>query len=250
VDSLIKANWPAPANVIACSSTRLGGVSKAPYDGFNLAFHVEDDERAVQSNRAALAEHLQCSEIQWLNQVHGCEVVEPDSGLALMSADGLYSTRTDIACAVLTADCLPVFFCSRSGDEIAVAHAGWRGLSDGILERSVEKFNCPPDQVLCWLGPAIGPQHFEVGEEVWQAFQGQSLNEQCFVKRDACERLGEHDERWYADLYELARLRLMACGVRQVFGGGFCTFADQQRFYSYRRDGVAGRMASVILLRA
>ena len=246
---LIKADWPAPANVMAYCTTRIRGVSSAPFDGFNLALHVDDDVDAVQCNRAKLAGHLGCSRIQWLDQVHGCEVVEPDSNLQVLSADGLYTTLPKVACAVLTADCLPVFFCSRSGAEIAIAHAGWRGLSGGILERTLDKFSCSADQILCWLGPAIGAKHFQVGEEVRRAFQNQPLNSACFVEQAVSAAVGQHSLRWYADLYELARLRLNARGVGQIWGGDFCTYADSKRFYSYRREGVTGRMASVLLLR-
>jgi len=249
-DSLIKADWPAPANVMAYCTTRIGGASSAPFDGFNLALHVDDDVDAVQCNRAKLAQHLEDSRIQWLDQVHGVEVVEPDSNLQVLSADGLYTTLPKVACAVLTADCLPVFFCSRSGNEIAIAHAGWRGLSAGILERTLDKFSCSTDQILCWLGPAIGGQHFQVGEEVWHAFQNQPLNSACFAKQALSTTTGQQSPRWIANLYELARLRLNAKGVDQVWGGDFCTYVDSKRFYSYRREGRTGRMASVILLRA
>lgn len=252
--NFIQAGWPAPVSVVAFSTTRFlsahrDGASSAPYDGFNLAYHVADEVRAVQENRAELAALIDCQRIQWLEQVHGCEVVEPHPELETLTADGLYTTQSEVACAVLTADCLPVFFCSSFGDEVAVVHAGWRGLSGGVLERALAKFSAPASQMLAWLGPAIGPSHFEVGEEVWQAFQNQPLNEACFRRGSPSTQAKEAPSRWYGDLYALARLRLGALGVGQVCGGGFCTYGEAERFYSYRREGVTGRMASVIFLR-
>ena len=247
----IEPDWPAPANVLALSTTRQGGRSVAPYASFNLAHHVEDEALAVEANRAILAAALPGdATIQWLNQVHGTEVVEagPDDG-PCPEADAVWSCQPRMACAVMTADCLPVLFCTASGDRVAAAHAGWRGLLGGVLEATAAALAVSPDGLLAWLGPAIGPQAFEVGAEVREAYlAAASATESagiaaCFVPNPANPR------HYFADIYALARIRLRAIGLTRVYGGGWCTCSDQQRFFSYRRDGCTGRMASLILLR-
>ncbi len=240
--SFICPDWPAPANIRALVTTRQGGVSVTPYDSFNLGLHVGDDPRHVLQNR----QHLQCQlatpyEPQWLQQVHGVEVIEAKGDEGVPEADACFTSRVGLPCSVMTADCLPVFFCSASGDRVAVAHAGWRGLAGGVLEATVSKLQVSAAELLVWLGPAIGPQQFEVGSEVREAFLNFSADcEKGFVAQS------EKPGHWLADIYQLARIRLNALGVRQIYGGDFCTFTDAQRFFSYRRDGVTGRMASLI----
>ncbi len=246
---LIEPQWPAPANVIAFTTMRSGGVSAAPYDSFNLGHHVGDAESAVLANRRALRGALPVgSEINWLNQVHGTQVLEAKPREDLPDADALWSRTPGMGCAILSADCLPVLMCTTGGDVVAAAHAGWRGLASGVLEATLMALGSEPDGVLAWLGPAIGPSAFEVGEDVLRAFHGASG--EADGELSACFRpVASKPGHWHADLYALARLRLHRAGVTQVFGGDRCTFSDPQRFYSYRRNGVTGRMASVILLR-
>jgi len=245
----IEPNWPAPANIRALSTTRQGGSSAAPFASFNLAHHVGDSPAAVASNRDILSKALPAgSDIQWLSQVHGVQVVEAGSYRGYPEADAVWSKDPSKACAVLTADCLPVLFCAISGDRVAAAHAGWRGLVDGVLEATVAALNTDPQQLMVWLGPAIGPQAFEVGPEVRDRFLAaapagdQALVAACFQPSDA------KPGHYFADLYALARVRLGALGITAVCGGGFCTYTDSTRFYSYRRDGQTGRMANLILL--
>ena len=247
----IEPDWPAPANVLALSTTRLGGRSVAPYASFNLAHHVADDALAVEANRAILAAALPGdASIQWLTQVHGTEVVEagPDDG-AYPEADAAWSCQPGAACAIMTADCLPVLFCTASGDRVAAAHAGWRGLLGGVLEATAAALAVSPDGLLAWLGPAIGPRAFEVGAEVREAYLAAASTTEaagiaaCFVPNPG------NPGHYFADIYGLARIRLGAIGLTRVYGGSWCTCSDQQRFFSYRRDGRTGRMASLILLR-
>lgn len=239
-NDFIIPDWPAPARVRAAVTTRRGGVSLSPWDSFNLADHVEDSPEAVLANRALLREVLALpAEPLWLQQVHGCDVAMPDDPGQGCVADARISDRSGEVCAVLTADCLPVLFCDRAGTRVAAAHAGWRGLADGVLEQTVQRLQVPPGQLLAWLGPAIGPAAFEVGDEV----------RQVFVDHDpaAAGAFTAHGPgHWLADIYQLARQRLAAAGVTTVSGGGFCTVADTERFYSYRRNGKTGRMASLI----
>jgi YfiH family protein len=235
---LIRADWPAPASIHTLSTTRDGGVSAAPYDSLNLGDHVGDAPDDVMTNRARLRTFLP-AEPCWLTQVHGTQVVDAGTAHAGMRADASITRLPGRVCAVLTADCLPVLFCNRAGDRVGAAHAGWRGLLGGVLEATLDALDCPPDSVLAWLGPAIGPQAFEVGDEVRQAFTAD-------LPASAAAFTADRPGKWCADLYALARLRLARAGVNAVYGGGFCTVRESQRFFSYRRDGVTGRMASLI----
>lgn len=235
----IEAQWPAPERVRAGVTTRVGGVSEGPYASLNLGGHVGDDLDLVAENRRRLvAEAGLPGAPQWLAQVHGTQVVQaPLSDVP--EADAVWTEQRRVVCAVLTADCLPVLMCSDDGQRVAAAHAGWRGLLGGVLEATVAALGVPGERLLAWLGPAIGPRRFEVGPEVRAAFVAQDPgSDTCFQ--------AHRDERWLADLYRLARRRLAAVGVRRCFSGDFCTVEDAERFYSYRRDGVSGRMASVI----
>lgn len=231
-------DWDAPASVHAVSTTRHGGVSKGAWQGLNLALHVEDDSADVAVNRQVLRNALNLpAEPYWLTQVHGNLVLDASRASDCV-ADAAFSSHPGDVCAVMTADCLPVLFCNRTGDKVAAAHAGWRGLAAGVLEASLAKFS-PGDEVLAWLGPAIGPAAFEVGNDVRATFvQDQADAESAFVEN----RPGH----WLADIYVLARLRLQRAGVDTITGGNFCTYSDPDRFYSFRRDKITGRMASLI----
>lgn len=238
--NFIQPDWPAPASVRALTSTREGGVSLPPYASFNLARHVGDDSEHVNHNCSMLKQQLDLpDEPHWLKQVHGTMLLNLDRKVSNYEADGSFTKLTNKVCAVMTADCLPVLMCSSAGDKVAAIHAGWRGLAAGIIRKGVEAMAVRGSQLLVWLGPAIGPEKFDVGEEVYQAFVGQVTGaDNAFEPITA--------GHWRADLYQLARLQLQALGVNQVFGGDFCTYTDNEHFYSYRRDGVTGRMASLI----
>ncbi len=240
---LIIPDWPAPAWIKAVSTTRMGGVSQAPWDTLNLGSHVGDSTEDVNRNRAILCERLgiDIASVGWLNQVHGTDVVDlPAAGLVRADASTTWSRGN--VCAVLTADCLPVLFCDPATGQVAAAHAGWRGLADGVLEQVVARFGNPAG-ILAWLGPAIGPDRFEVGPEVREAFL---LDDP--LAADAFAASPSREGHYLADIYQLARQRLATAGVLQVYGGEFCTVTDQQRFFSYRRDGQTGRMASLIYM--
>jgi YfiH family protein len=244
---VIEPGWPAPAGVFALATTRRGGCSAPPFESLNLGHHVGDSDAAVAANRALLTRALPAgSRIQWLRQVHGKRVVEAGSGGEYPEADGVWTRRPGLACAVLTADCLPVLLCDRAGAVVAAAHAGWRGLLAGVLEATVAAMSVEPAQIVAWLGPAIGPASFEVGPEVREQYLAASATGAAQVA--ACF-LPSAGGRYLADLHALARLRLRGAGVEAVSGGGLCTFSDEQRFFSYRRDGRTGRMASLVLLR-
>ena len=215
-------------------------VSQAPFDSLNLGAHVDDDPRAVEENRRRLTERLECRP-SWLDQVHGVTVVEADPSRVLR-ADASWSAMPGVACTIMTADCLPALFCDRSGTRVAAAHAGWRGLAAGVLEATVDSLGVPGDELLVWLGPAIGPQAFEVGGEVRDAFVAAHAEARSAFVPSA------NPGRFMADIYRLARIRLGAHGVTAVHGGGFCTFSDTARFYSYRRSSRTGRFASLVWL--
>lgn len=242
--SWIVPDWPAPPWVCSVVTTRCGGVSAEPYSSFNLAEHVGDDPFAVAHNRKCLNERFKLpSPPRWLSQVHGIDVVDAALIKPGCIADASHSDQAGAVCAVLTADCLPVLLCHRERMHVAAAHAGWRGLAQGVLASAVHAMQVPPGQIMAWLGPAIGPSVFEVGEEVYRAF-----TEQNPAWREAFKPTLAG--RWLADLYQLARWQLHKLGVTAVYGGHWCTYTDAQRFYSYRRDGVTGRMASLIWMKS
>lgn len=235
----IVPDWPAPLHVGALVTTRNGGVSQGPYASWNLAKHVGDAESAVEKNRAVLSEIVPTKPL-WLNQVHGTDVVDAAGPGSVFDADASFTRRRDRACVVMTADCLPVLFCDRDGSVVAAAHAGWRGLAGGVLEATIAAMACDAKHLMAWLGPAIGPDSFEVGDDVYAAFTE--------LEPPAADAFKRRGDKWLADIYALARLRLSAAGVTSVFGGGYCTYRDSARFFSYRRDGVTGRMAALIWL--
>ncbi len=237
----ITPDWPAPEWVRACVTTRWGGVSSGPYDSLNLGDHVGDHPAAVRENRRRLFSVLELPEEPlWLRQVHGNRVVEAGAASPGCEADASFSRVRGQVCVVMSADCLPLLLCDHTGSCVAALHAGWRGLADGVIEAALGRLQTPASEILAWLGPAIGPDHFMVGDEVRQRFlQHDSRAETAF--RPA-------GRRWLADIYLLARQRLHGSGVSAVYGGGECTFQNRERYFSYRRDGTTGRMASLIWL--
>lgn len=265
-------DWSVPARVRAAFTLRTGGVSRAPYDSLNVGTHVGDDAVAVRENRRRLRESLRLpSEPMWLQQVHGTAVVDLNElehvdvvaaeldaiagaapahwGADVVAKAPLDAPRADAAiasgsgrvCVIQVADCMPVLFAARDGSVIGAAHAGWRGLAAGVLEETVRKLQVPGTSLLAWLGPTISQQHFEVGDDVRAAFMSVDL-------KTASAFVANARGRWQCDLYALARRRLALLGVESVFGGGWCTYADNARFFSFRRDGQCGRMAALIWL--
>jgi len=236
----ITPDWNAPANVRAVTTTRHGGISAGSYDSMNLALHVDDEQAVVIQNREILRETLQLpSEPAWLQQVHSTDVADLDQEHPTLCADGSTTTSRQKVCVVMTADCLPVLLTDRQGKRIMALHAGWRGLAQGILEKGVSLFSAG-DDVIAWLGPSIGPGKFEVGEEVVEQLMGGGQSECKWYTPSASQG------KYMVDLYQAARARLLGSGVVEVAGGGFCTFTDSRRFYSYRRQGECGRMATLV----
>jgi YfiH family protein len=249
----ITPDWPAPVNVRACVTTRIGGVSSAPYASNNVGTHVGDDRAAVESNRRALCEHLGLSKApQWLEQVHGVKVISAKDDKLVRTADASFSTDIGQACVVMTADCLPIFLCDTSSknraSQVAVLHCGWRSLAKGICAKALKKFNAAPQHLMAYLGPAISQKHFEVGVDVLEAFFKSSRSAAHADAIASAFMSGQKPLHFYADIYELARAELKSLGVTEVYGGDYCTYEQSESFYSYRRDGVTGRMAHVIWL--
>ncbi len=237
----LRPEWPAPEHVHALTTTRVGGVSLPPYDSLNLGDHVGDNPQHVLENRQRLARAFSFpAEPRWLKQVHGVAACCANrTGQGSREADASFTREPGVVCAVLTADCLPVLLCDRTGQQVAAIHAGWRGLLAGVIESTLAQMVGDAGSFMAWLGPAIGPGAFEVGDEVRHAFIGHDAKaQQAFTPSPA--------GRWLADIYRLARQRLTAAGVSEVYGGGYCTYSDSGRFYSYRRDGTTGRMATLI----
>ncbi len=234
-------DWPAPARVRALVTTRAGGVSTGAYASLNLGLRCGDDADAVAENRGRLAALLP-SEPVWMRQVHGIAVADADaargSGVE-PEADAAVARKPGTVCAVLVADCMPVFFADERGSVVAVAHAGWRGLSAGVLEATLDAMRVPAQSVIAWLGPAIGARVYEVGDEVREAFLA---HDGSAARAFTPTRPGH----WLLDLYAVARQRLETHGVRQVYGGGFCTYTDSKRFFSFRRERASGRMAALV----
>jgi YfiH family protein len=239
-----------PANIGALSTLRCGGVSDAPFGdgvggrGLNLGTHVGDRAGHVEQNRALLRAMLPTPPV-WISQVHGATVVDAAEVTGVPEADASITDKPGVVCAIQTADCLPVLFCDAQGRVVGAAHAGWRGLAAGVLENTLARMrDAGAGEILAWLGPAIGPQRFEVGEDVLSAFV--ALDERT---RTAFRPFPDRPGKYLADIYQLARTKLASAGVQRVAGGDFCTVTDARRFYSYRRDGVTGRMASLIWIK-
>lgn len=240
----IYPDWPVPETVKAFTSTRKNGFSSASYASLNLAQHVEDDRSMVERNRDRLIEHFDLpSQPIWLQQTHSNTVITADDCIHSTTppeADASWTSNPEVVCAVLTADCLPVFFANKQGDRVAVAHAGWRGALNGIITSSFLATGIAAEDCLVWLGPAIGAENFEVGTDVYKAFISKNPeNTVAFRQID--------DQHWLCDIYQLARIECQQLGIYSIYGGGFCTYSDEEHFYSFRRDGAqTGRMASLI----
>lgn len=236
----ITPDWPAPARVHAVSTTRSGGVSTGPYTSLNLGDHVGDADEAVTENRRRVREALNLKqEPRWLRQVHRAAVARLDGSVVTEPADAAVTDRPGEPCVIMTADCLPVLLSDRSGSVVAAAHCGWRSMAAGVLESTVKAMWVERGALLAWLGPAIGPQAYEVGDDVMQAFVDYDVHATAAFRH-------QPNGKWLCDLYALARMRLQALGVKEIYGGGWCTFSDQARFFSYRRDGECGRMGTLI----
>lgn len=241
----ITPNWPAPNQVRAYVTTRHGGVSLGSYTSLNLGDHVGDDLAAVLENRARLKAALNMpTDPLWLKQVHGCDVAKVDKKQIDCIADASIATTADQVCAILTADCLPLLLCNQQGNKVAAVHAGWRGLANGVIEATLNHLNEPSEKILAWMGPAIGPNAFEVGNEVRNIFVASDPESTAAFKPSA-----RTPHAWMANIYMLAHLHLKKQGVSCIYGGDFCTVSDSKNFFSYRRDqGITGRMASLIWL--
>jgi len=241
-NSYITPNWPAPPNVKACCTTRLNGCSKNPYASFNLGSHVEDVPGDVEKNRIKLHKQLNLpSSCLWLEQVHDNKVITCDDWYSDVSADGCYCSQPKQICTIMSADCLPLLFCNKAGTEIMALHGGWRSLAAGIIAQGIKHFQSKPADILVWLGPAISSKHFEVGHEVREQFlKFNNKLADCFKPSP--------NERWLMDIYNAARLLLKSSGITEVYGGEHCTYAEEELFFSWRRDGQTGRMASLIYI--
>lgn len=244
MDKFLTPQWPAATRVRSVSTTRSGGVSLSPYDSLNLGSHVDDDPDAVSRNRDILCSELSLPAVPaWMDQVHGVDVLYVDHNTTtVQTADAAWTDQPGCVLCVMTADCLPVLLASRSGLVVAVAHGGWRGLANGILQKTVDALPVEAGELVAWLGPAIGPSQFEVGSEVREAFVSRDpLFDDCF------EPSPSGSEKFLADIFKLGEHSLHSAGVMQVFGSGICTYQDSRRFFSHRRDqGKTGRMASLI----
>ena len=253
---IIEPEWPAPKGVHSAFTLRTGGVSRSPYDSLNVGAHVGDVAAAVEENRRRVRERLGLpAEPAWLQQVHGVEVADLDAAaearlspgaegasplaFGFMRADAAVTPVSRRVCVIQVADCMPVLFAACDGSAVGAAHAGWRGLAGCVLEETVRRLGVPAHQLIAWLGPTIGQDHFEVGDEVRAAFTSHDPDAASSFEANA-------RGRWQCDLYTLARRRLIALGIRDIFGGGWCTYADADRFFSYRRDGQCGRMAALV----
>jgi YfiH family protein len=234
----LQPEWPAPANIHAATTLRTGGFSLGNFASLNPATHVGDDTNSVKQNRQLIRRLLALpSEPVWLSQIHSNRAVAAISTSIPQQADASYTNQSGVVCAVMTADCLPLLVCSVDGSEIAAIHAGWRGLLDGVIDNTITALSS--SDVLVWLGPAIGAESFEVGAEVRDAYLAKSPdNASAFKQKD--------NEKWSADIYQLARINLAKLGINKIYGGDFCTITDEERFYSYRRDKDTGRMATLI----
>lgn len=247
--NFITPNWSAPKNIHALQTTRNsenreGGVSHAPFNSLNLGSHVKDNPIHVAQNRQLLNQFLP-SEPVWLNQIHGINVIDAANTNCVLDADASFTTRKNVVCVTMTADCLPILVCDTAGTVIANIHAGWRSLCDGVIEATIAKLPVDSNKLMAWLGPAIGPNAFEVGSDVRAQF----------IAKDAQAELAfkPHGDKLLCDIYKIATQRLNNLGVTKIYGGGqesepWCTFTDEKRFFSFRRDGETGRMATLIWL--
>jgi YfiH family protein len=234
----IKPDWPVASNIHAVATLRSGGVSQGTFNSLNLGLHVNDEPENVYKNRRIISRMLDLpSEPVWMEQVHGIDVIKADQSKQIEKADASYTDQENTVCAVLTADCLSILLATTDGSKIAAIHAGWRGLLSGVVANTVNTMGTI--NLIAWLGPAIGADCFEVGQEIKDSFIKKSEKfTQVFTKTN--------EKKYLVDIYKLAKIELASVGIKQVYGGGFCTVTDKERFYSYRRDGETGRMATLI----
>lgn len=237
--SFVYPDWPAPHNIHVIQTTRFGGVSSQPYDSLNIGNHVNDNPYHVAQNRQLLTPFVPTEPV-WMDQVHGIRVLDATKSRCVESADAAFSQQSNVVCVVMTADCLPVLLCDQQGTVVAAIHAGWRSLCDGVIEATVNAMAVDGQHLMAWLGPAIGPDAFEVGAEVRTQFIDKNPQ--------AASAFRARGERYLGDLYAIAKQRLNDVNVTQVYGGGLCTYTDSARFFSFRRDGTTGRMATLIWL--
>lgn len=237
-------DWPAPDNIIAFTTTRLGGVSEAPYSSWNLAHHVGDEKAHVDENRQQLQQLLPTgSRLNWLEQVHGTVIVDAPS--KVQESDGVFTDKLLQACCIMTADCLPILMCNQQGDQIAALHAGWRGVADRIIEQGFRRFSAPADELMVWIGPSITARHFRIGRDVEQKLSASIRNAECraqFFRQDQ-----DSKKHVFADLQGMVEQQCHELGINQVFQSNCCSFSDSDRFFSYRREQQTGRNVSVIL---
>lgn len=245
-EQTILPDWEVAPAIVAFSTTRQGGVSKPPYNSLNTADHVGDESEKVLANRAILEER-QRKELswQWLDQVHGTDVAIVDQAGPVLTADAILTTSTNLVCCVQTADCLPLFVAARDGTEVAAIHAGWKGLACGVIENTLARMSTPAEKAAVWLGPAIGPCHFEVGAEVRERFLDAADAGALTSQMQACFAASRNSGKYMADLYGIAKLKLAALGIEAISGGDRCTHCDSKNFFSYRRDGVTDRKSVV-----
>lgn len=249
---IFRPNWPAPKNVFSFFTSRIGGVSSDPWKASNLSFNVGDKLESVQTNWKLLSKKISLpSSPQLLEQVHGINIVKADCNGSIKIGDGSYSDKAGIVCAVTTADCLPVLICNTQGSLVASVHMGWRGLSKGIISNLIKNLQVPAKDLIVHLGPAISQKNFEVGSEVRNIFLRECINidirekiNLCFIKMN--KNAADQNNKWKADLYNLAKIYFNEQGIFDIYGGDFCTYSDSEKFYSYRRDGITGRIASLI----
>jgi YfiH family protein len=240
-------NWPAATKIRAYFTTRQGGFSQGPYASFNLGDHVGDEVDFVKKNRELLIQDLNLPAAPiWPNQIHGIDVIDADNidkntKINMPTADAMFATKPNIVCAILTADCLPIFVCDKNASCVGIIHGGWRSLAAGIIDATVKKLPVEPKDLFIWLGPAIGPEKFEVGEEVRDQFLANSREAERAFKI-----INTKTNKFLANIYLLATQQLNQLGIHRIFGGEYCTYTDQENFFSYRRDKTTGRMASLI----
>lgn len=239
VNPFIIPQWPAPKHIKAYSTTRNGGMSVGRYASFNLGLHVGDKDAMVLYNRTHLQQlcHIP-SEPKWLQQVHSDIAIDAAQITANTAADASYTSKFNTVCVIMTADCLPILITNQKGSEIAAIHAGWRGLAAGIVENTLKQLNSPPQDLMAWIGPGIGPQHYEVGSDVYQHFASSP--------RDVSPAFLPHEDKWLANMPKLAEQRLLAAGVQQIYHSNECTYSQPSKYFSYRREGITGRMATLI----
>ena len=247
--NFITPNWPAPKNIHALQTTRNsenreGGVSHAPFNSLNLGSHVKDNPIHVAQNRQLLSQFLP-SEPVWLNQIHGINVIDAANTNCVPDADASFTTRKNVVCVTMTADCLPILVCDSAGTLVASIHAGWRSLCDGVIEATIAKLPANPADLMAWLGPAIGPNAFEVGSDVRAQFMEKDAQAELAFKKHGED---QEQDKWLADIYKIATQRLNNLGVTKIYGGNRCTFTEKDQFFSFRRDGATGRMATLIWL--